>query len=84
MHVLVGWTHHEIPNGIDLCMQSTRSKIALENDQIESMHLLLTNNQALLLANYLLKTSKHTLPDPPGFSFRRAIRNGIGIGKRRG
>lgn len=62
--VLVGWTHRETPTGIDLRIQCARSRIALENGQVESNHLLMTRNQALLLAKYLLDSTGQTL-DPP-------------------
>ena len=64
---LVGWSHFDMPNGIDLRMECARSRIALDNDLIEQRHVVMTRNQALLLARYLLKVTGQTLPNeaPP-------------------
>lgn len=59
---LIGWTHRELPNGIDLRIECARSRIALENDQIEHRDIVMTRNQALLLARYLLKVTGQSLP----------------------
>jgi len=66
---LVGWTHRDMPNGIDLRVECARSKIALDNDLIEACDIIMTRNQALLLARYLLKVTGQTLPEEarPGF-----------------
>jgi hypothetical protein len=77
--VLVGWTHRDTPSGIDLRLQSTRSRIALENGQVESSHLLMTRNQALLLARYLLDVTGQTLPDA-GQSRRRSLSRFLRLG----
>ena len=60
--VVVGWTHHSLGTSIDLRIQSTVSKEALDDNQIDSHHFLMTHNQALLLAKYLLDTTGQTLP----------------------
>lgn len=60
---LIGWTHLDMPNGIDLRVECARSRIALENDLIEQQHIVMTRNQALLLARYLLKVTGQTLPE---------------------
>lgn len=60
---LVGWTHLDMPNGIDLRMEFARSRIALDNDLIEQQDIVMTYNQALLLARYLLKVTGQTLPE---------------------
>lgn len=60
---LIGWTHLDMPNGIDLRIECARSRIALENDLIEQQHIVMTRNQALLLARYLLKVTGQTLPE---------------------
>jgi hypothetical protein len=64
---LVGWTHLDMPGGIDLRMECARSRFALENDMIEQRDIVMTRNQALLLARYLLKVTGQTLPEeaPP-------------------
>ena len=66
---LIGWTHRELPNGIDLRIECARSRIALENDVIEHRDIVMTRNQALLLARYLLKVTGQSLPveAKPGF-----------------
>lgn len=62
MQALVGWTHAALPNGIDLRVQCAPSSRALENEEIEVQHLVMTRNQALLLARYLLEITGQTLP----------------------
>lgn len=52
--VLVGWTHGACGQGINLRLQSARSQAGLRAGQVDTNHLLLTRNQALLLARYLL------------------------------
>ncbi len=61
--VVVGWTHRDLPNGIELRVQSSRSSVALENGRIDVAHLCMTRNQAILLARYLLTA---TGTEPPG------------------
>ena len=60
--VVVGWTHHGLGSSIDLRIQSTVSRQALDNDQVDSHHFLMTHNQALLLAKYLLDATGQELP----------------------
>ncbi|MBK9004606.1 MAG: hypothetical protein IPM67_14285 [Sphingomonadales bacterium] len=60
--VVVGWTHNGLGSSIDLRIQSTPSQQALNAGQIDSHHFLMTHNQALLLAKYLLDTTGQTLP----------------------
>ena len=52
--VLVGWSHHDGPHGINLALQSARSQAAWAAREIDRRNFLLTRNQALLLARYLL------------------------------
>lgn len=61
--VVVGWTHHDFGSSIDLRIQSTISQDALDHRQIDSHHFLMTYNQALLLAKFLLDSTKQTLPE---------------------
>lgn len=63
-HALVGWTHSPVPNGIHLRIQSARSNIALENQQVVSHDLVMTRNQALLLAHYILDATGQGVPKP--------------------
>jgi hypothetical protein len=60
--VVVGWTHHDLGSSIDLRIQSAQSRQALENEQVDSRHFLMTHNQALLLAKYLLDATGQRLP----------------------
>jgi hypothetical protein len=61
--VLVGWTHRTYGTNLHLRLQSTRSEISLETEQINASDLLMTHNQALLLAHYLLRATEQTLPE---------------------
>jgi hypothetical protein len=62
--VVVGWKHFPIGRGIDLTVQST-TQSGSKPDQIHERHLLMTNNQALILAKYLLDVTGQSLPPPP-------------------
>ena len=60
--VVVGWTHHDHGASIDLRIQTTISQEALDHKRIDSHHFLMTYNQALLLAKFLLDTTGQRLP----------------------
>jgi hypothetical protein len=60
--VVVGWTHNGLGSSIDLRIQSAVSQKALDESQVDSHHFLMTHNQALLLAKYLLDATGQTLP----------------------
>ncbi len=60
--VVVGWTHHDLGSSIDLRMQSTVSRAALDENKVDSHHFLMTHNQALLLAKFLLDATGQSLP----------------------
>lgn len=60
--VVVGWTHQDLGSSLDLRIQSATSKQALNEKRIDSHHFLMTHNQALLLAKYLLDATGQTLP----------------------
>ncbi len=78
--VLIGWTHTATPGGIKLSIQSTRSKIALENEQVEAAHVLMTKNQALLLSKYLIDVTGQLYPSRPNKSIWSRIKSGVGLG----
>ena len=60
--VVVGWTHNDLGSSIDLRIQSTVSQAALDENRIDSHHFLMTHNQALLLAKFLLDATGQSLP----------------------
>ena len=60
--VVVGWTHNGLGSSIDLRIQCAVSQQALDDRQIDSHHFLMTHNQALLLAKYLLDATGQALP----------------------
>ena len=64
MGVLVGWTHTPCGDGVNLRLQSAGSQAALRNGEIDSNYVLMTRNQALLLARYLLDVTGQTLDMP--------------------
>jgi hypothetical protein len=74
---LVGWQHRTITSGVEIELQSARSRVGLENGQIESRHYLLTANQALLLARYLLRvTGQELVREVPRGWLRRLFGRG--------
>jgi hypothetical protein len=60
--VVVGWTHHDLGSSIDLRIQSAQSQQALDSNNVDNHHFLMTHNQALLLAKYLLDVTGQSLP----------------------
>lgn len=62
--VLVGWSHSPCGSGINLRVQSAQTQDALREGRIDAHHLLMTRNQALLIARYLLETTGQTLDMP--------------------
>lgn len=60
--VVVGWTHHDLGSSIDLRLQSTVSRAALDENRVDSHHFLMTHSQALMLAKFLLDTTGQSLP----------------------
>lgn len=64
-HAVVGWVHHPLPNGIVLQLQTTPSAFALHNADVATTRLVLSRNQALLLASYLLDATGHSPADVP-------------------
>lgn len=74
---LVGWTHLDMPNGIDLRVECARSRIALDNDMIEQQDIVMTRNQALLLARYLLKVTGQTLQEEAKPTFWARVKHAL-------
>jgi hypothetical protein len=68
---VVGWVHHPLPKGIELEVQTTPSAQALDNQQIATTRLVLSRNQALLLASFLLNATGYSEADVPKRSVSR-------------
>ncbi|MCP3736509.1 hypothetical protein M9979_16710 [Sphingomonas sp. RP10(2022)] len=62
---VVGWVHRPLPQGIELQVQTTPSAFALGEDRVATTRLVLTRNQALLLASFLLRVTDHSAADVP-------------------
>ena len=62
--VLLGWSHTRTSRGIQLKVQSTTTE-AEDPREIAARNLLMTRNQALILAKYLLDATGQTLPEHP-------------------
>ena len=62
--VLVGWSHAPFQRGIQLKVQSTCSEGGEVRD-IAARSYLMTRNQALILAKYLLAATGQDLPERP-------------------
>lgn len=61
--VVIGWDHRAFAGNIDLTVQST-TKSHPSPAEVDRHHLLMTRNQALLLAHYLLRLTGHQPPAP--------------------
>ena len=53
--VLVGWTHNDYNGNINLHLQCARSSRKREPKDIDDHYLMMTCNQAAILANYLFE-----------------------------
>ena len=62
--VLIGWSHSPCGSGINLRVQSAQSQDALREGRIDAHHLLMTRNQVLLMARYLLESTGQSLDMP--------------------
>lgn len=59
--VLVGWSHTPCGVGINLKVQSAVSQSDLREGKIDAHNFLMTRNQALLLARYLLDSTDQSI-----------------------
>ncbi len=62
--VLLGWSHAPFTRGIQLKLQSTIGD-SRDHDTVAARSYLMTKNQALILAKYLLDATGQTLPAGP-------------------
>jgi hypothetical protein len=60
--VLVGWTHSQFNGKIDLRLQTAQSSTGLAKGEVDNVHVVMTPNQAVLLANYLFTVTGQTPP----------------------
>lgn len=58
--VLVGWRHEEVSGRLILKIESVRSLEQSERNDIDTQHLVMTHNQAVVLANYLFEIAGQT------------------------
>lgn len=63
--VLVGWSHHGFNGRVDLCLQRVRTVDGLDRDEVEQHHFVMTDSQALILANYLGQVMADRGMSPP-------------------
>lgn len=70
--VLVGWTHAPCGTGISVKVQSAASRADLNQGRIDSHHLLMTRNQALIFARYLLEATGQELGIERPHGWRKA------------
>lgn len=61
---LVGWGHLINGNRLMLRLESFRSKEAMDGRDLDDFRVLLTKKQALLLGNYLIRLSEHSITGP--------------------
>jgi len=60
--VLVGWSHGHFNGRIDLKLQTAHSTVELQQGEIDNHHIVMTPNQAVLLANYLYTITDQSPP----------------------
>lgn len=60
--LLVGWAHHAQSDKIDLKLQTVANSSALSREQIDNHHIVMTKQQATVLANYLFTITNQTPP----------------------
>jgi hypothetical protein len=62
--VLVGWRHRDSDGRIDLQLETVFNPDALAQHRIDTHHIVLTHQQATILANYLYTITGQTRPGP--------------------
>ncbi|MFM5948917.1 MAG: hypothetical protein ACKOPM_06770 [Novosphingobium sp.] len=62
--VLVGWAHHAFNDKLDLTLQCVQSSRLKDRREIDDHHIVMTPQQAAVLANYLYQISGQTPPEP--------------------
>jgi len=60
---VIGWKHQDISRNIQLTVQSTLASRPTP-EAVDTHHLLMTRNQAMLLAQYLMRLTGHDTPKP--------------------
>jgi len=68
--VLVGWTHHPMGSKLDLRLQCVQSTRALKREEVDSHHVVMTREQAAVLANYLFEITQSKPPRRRGLLAR--------------
>lgn len=71
--VLVGWAHHSFSNRLDLTLQCVDSTRRSDRGEIDDHHIVMTPQQAAVLANYLYQISGQTRPERRKGFFRRLL-----------
>ncbi len=61
--VVIGWKHQDISRNIQLTVQSTVASRPTP-EAVDTHHLLMTRNQAMLLAQYLMRLTGQDTPAP--------------------
>ncbi|WP_296674683.1 hypothetical protein [Novosphingobium sp.] len=64
--VLVGWAHHAVGPKLDLTLQCTQSTRCNNRREVDDHHIVMTREQAAVLANYLFRVSGQTPPKQRG------------------
>jgi hypothetical protein len=71
--VLVGWAHHAFNDKLDLTLQCVQSSRLQDRREIDDHHIVMTPQQAAVLANYLYQISGQTPPEPRKGLLRRLL-----------
>lgn len=62
--ILVGWKHQHMPDSIVLQLQNVDPGATREERNFNTLDLLMTKSQAMVLANYLAKVASGELASP--------------------
>lgn len=71
--VLVGWAHHGFNGRLALTLQCIQSSRRADTREIDDHHIVMTPQQAAVLANYLYQISGQTPPEPKKGLLRRLL-----------
>jgi hypothetical protein len=71
--VLVGWAHHAFGGKVDLTLQCVQSTRREDQREIDDHHIVMTAQQAAVLANYLYQISGQSPPEPKKGLLRRLL-----------
>ena len=71
--ILVGWKHHKVSDSLVVQLQSIEPG-SQETRTVDTLDVLMTKSQAMVLANYLSRIASDEVPNARGSLWQRLLR----------